>query len=164
MLSSEKIRFDGMGYGIYIIDPETEETLHSDAPHGLIGSTYCPGDTELRLSITYNYSAFYYREETLGVSTVIYGDKPIHGALPVLHDETGGIPGLQYISIPQARERVTRAINNLRDEWLDADGKTYNESEPGYYYAPTEANARRALIQLASLLLLAPDNAKIEVW
>lgn len=186
-----------MGYTIYINDPETGETLHCENPHGLIGSTYCVGDTELRLSITCNYSKFYYRKETLGESTEVCGEKPVDGALPVLVEESGGIPGLALLTVPQARERVTRAINNLRDKQVDADGNPYDENEPiepvyteeqiaAYckanpgkewladifrsqnekprgYWAPTEANARRALINLLSLLLLAPDNGKIEV-
>lgn len=172
-----------MGYTIYINDPATGETLHTKSPHGIIGSTYCVGGTELRLSITYNYSTFYYREEVLGKST----EEPQHG----------GIPGLAMLTIPEARERVLRAINNLRDEWVDADGNPYNENEPiepvyteeqiaeycranpgkewmaglfrsmnekpRGYWAPTEANARHALIKLLDLLMFAPDNAKIEV-
>lgn len=185
-----------MGYTIYINDPATGETLHCENPHGLVGSNYCPGDTELRLNITYNYSPFFYREETLGKSTKVWSDTG-KGYLEVVEPEHGGIDGLALLTIPEARERVIRAINNLRDAWVDAYGNPYDENEPiepvyteeqiaeyckanpgkewlaglfrsmnekpRGYWAPTEANARRALINLLSLLLLAPDNAKIEV-
>lgn len=161
-----------MGYGIYIKDPQTGETINIDEKHHIIGSIYqVGGSTELYLSITYNYSPFYYRKETLGESTKIYGEKPVDGALPVLQEEAGGIPGLQYLTIPEARLKVMQAINNLRDEPLDKDGKPYKPVEcfdgdklqAGSYWAPTEANARRALMNLLQLLLLAPENAKIEV-
>jgi hypothetical protein len=161
-----------MGYGIYINDPATGEVIEIDEPHNIIGSTYrVGGDTRLQLQITTNYSPFYYRAETLGESTKIYGEKPVDGCLPVLHEEYGGIPGLQYLTIQQARERVLRAINALRDEPLDEHGKPYELTEwdvfhghsVNNYWVPTERNARNALKNLLSLLLLAPDNAKIEV-
>lgn len=155
-----------MSYDITITDPATGEPLHTDKPHHLYGSTYSPDTTELHLNLTYNYAPFYYRAETLGESTKVYGDKPVDGALPVLQEETGGIPGLAYLTIPQARERVLRAINALRDETLDKDGKPYKFD--GFMpvtdsWAPTEANARRALVNLLQLLCLAPDNAKIQI-
>lgn len=161
-----------MGYGIYINDPDTGEVIEINEPHHIIGSTYrLGGSTELHLAITYNYSPFYYRKDTLGKSTKVYGEKPVGGALPVLHEEYGGIPGLQYCTIPEARMRVMRAINALRDEPLDKDGKPYQltdfDKENGHildnYWVPTERNARNALKNLLSLLMLAPDNAKIQV-
>lgn len=161
-----------MSYGIYINDPNTGETINIDEKHHIIGSTYkVGGSTELHLNITYNYSPFFYRDNTLGKSTKVYGEKPVNGALPVLQEETGGIPGLQYLTIPEARLKVMQAINNLRDEPLDENGKPYKpvDSFGGVrlfvdsYWAPTERNARNALKNLLSLLLLAPDNAKIEV-
>lgn len=161
-----------MGYSINIIHPDTGKVIEIEEPHNIIGSTYkAGGDTELRLSITYNYSPFYYRKETLGESTKKYGEKPENGALPVLHEEYGGIPGLQYLTIPQARERVLRAINALHDEPLDEHGKPYELTEwdvfhshtINNYWVPTERNARNAMKNLLSILLLAPDNAKIKV-
>lgn len=155
-----------MSYDITITDPNTGETLHTAQPLNLYGGTYSPDSTELSLNITYNYSPFYYRADTLGVSTKVYGEKPINGALPVLREEYGGIPGLEHLTIPQARERVLRAIQNLRDEPLDEHGKPY-QGDPDMpatdYWAPTEQNARRALVNLLQLLCLAPDNAKIMV-
>lgn len=160
-----------MSYDITIIDPNTGEPLHTDQPHHLYGGTYSPENTELWLNITYNYAPFYYRADTLGESTQVYGDKPVNGALPILREEYGGIPGLAYLTIPQARERVLRAIQHLRDEPLDKDGKPYKltdfDKEQGHtlntYWLPTERNARRALINLLQLLCLAPDNAKIQI-
>ncbi len=155
-----------MSYDIHITDPNTSEPLHTAQPHHLYGGTYSPDSTELHLNITYNYSPFYYRKETLGKSTKVYGDKPVDGCLPVLREEYGGIPGLAYLTIPQARERVLKAINALRDEPLDEHGKPYKGTEDmpvTDYWAPHEANARRALVNLLQLLCLAPDNAKIRV-
>ena len=162
-----------MGYSIYIKDPDTGETIELAEPHHIAGSTYCiGGTTELYLSITYNYSPFYYRAETLGESTKVYGEKPVDGALPVLHEEYGGIYGLQALTIPQARERVLRAINALRDEALDEHGRPYvltaSDKEQGHtidnYWVPTERNARKALVNLLNLLILAPEHGKIEVY
>lgn len=161
-----------MSYSIYIVDPETGEDLETDTPHHFAGGTYCVGGTtRLWLNITYNYSPFFYRADTLGESTKIYGEKPVDGALPVLREEYGGIPGLEYLSVSQARERVLKAINALRDEPLDADGNPYKPVETfdggklqaSNYWAPTERNARRALVNLLQILCLAPDNAKIKV-
>ena len=160
-----------MGYSIYINDPATGEPIEIDEPHHIIGSTYrVGGDTQLYLSITYNYSGFYYRAETLGVSTEEWRDTG-QGYCETIKPETGGIPGLQCLTIPQARERVLRAINALRDEDIDKHGNPYKpvssfddeEIQASSYWAPTERNARNALKNLLSLLLLAPDNAKIEV-
>lgn len=160
-----------MSYDITIVHPTTGEPLHAEEPHHLYGGTYSPDTTELHLNITYNYAPFYYRAETLGKSTKIYGEKPVNGALPVLREEYGGIPGLSHLTIPQARERVLRAIQHLRDEPLDKHGKPYKPVKchdgstlnAENYWAPTEANARRALVNLLQLLCLAPDNAKIRI-
>lgn len=159
-----------MGYGIYINDPETGEVIEIDEPHHIIGSTYqLGGSTELHLNITYNYSPFFYRKETLGESTEVMRDTG-KGYMETVEPELGGIYGLQHITIPQARERVLRAINALRDADIDAEGKPYEPIQltnevllTTNYWAPTERNARNALKNLLSLLLLAPDNAKIQV-
>ena len=153
-----------MSYDIHITDPATGEPLHSSQPHHLYGGTYSPDNTELWYNITYNYSPFYYRKETLGESTAVWHNTG--GYAEQVKPEKGGIPGLAYLTIPQARERVLRAIQNLRDEPLDKDGKPYKgtpDMPATDYWAPTEANARRALVNLLQLLCLAPDNAKIQI-
>ena len=161
-----------MSYDIRIIDPVTNEPVMLEQPHYIRGGTYADGGTsELWFNITYNYAPFYYRAETLGESTKVYGEVPVDGCLPVLREETGGIPGLAYLTISQARERVLKAIQHLRDEPLDENGNQYepvslldgDRIHATSYWAPTEANARRALLGLMEILLLAPDNAKIEV-
>lgn len=155
-----------MSYDITITHPETGEPLHTYQPHHIYGCTYNPEDTELRLGISCNYAPFFYRADTLGESTQVNGDKPINGALPILHEEYGGIPGLAYLTLPKARLRVLKAINALRDEPLDKDGNPYKgdpELPASNYWAPTERNARRALRNLLHLLCLAPDNAKIRI-
>lgn len=161
-----------MSYDIRILDPVTREPVLLVHPHFIQGGTYAEdGTNELWLNITYNYAPFYYRVETLGESTKVYGEEPVDGCLPVLSEETGGIPGLAFLTIPQARERVLRAMHALRDENIDKDGNRYspvttcfgNEIASDSYWAPTESNARRALRGLLEILLLAPDNAIIEV-
>ena len=161
-----------MSYDINIVDLSTGETIETADPHHIAGGTYqVGGTTRLWLNITYNYSRFYYRAETLGESTKIYGEKPVNGCLPVLREEYGGIPGLEHLSVSQARERVLRAINALRDEDIDEHGNPYQPIETfdggmlhaASYWAPTERNARRALKNLLAILLLAPDNAKIQI-
>lgn len=154
-----------MSYDITITDPNTGEPLHTAQPHHLYGGTYSPDSTELWYNITYNYSPFYYRAETLGESTAVWRNTG-KGYKEQVHPETGGIPGLEHLTIPQARERVLRAINALRDEPLDKHGNPYQgdrEMPATDYWAPHEANARRALVNLLKLLCLAPDNAKIQI-
>ena len=161
-----------MSYDIRILAPVTREPVLMECAHFIRGGTYAEhGTNELWFNITYNYAPFYYRAETLGESTKAYGEVPVDGYLPVLREETGGIPGLAFLTIPQARERVLRAINALRDEPLDAHGNPYKPVplfdggtlQDSNYWAPTERNARRALLRLMEILLLAPDNAIIEV-
>lgn len=161
-----------MSYDIRILDPVTREPVLLEQTHFIHGGTYAEnGTNELWLNITYNYAPFYYRAETLGESTKEYGEEPVDGCLPVLREETGGIPGLAFLTIPQARERVLRAMHALRDENIDKDGNHYspvptcfgNEIACNSYWAPTERNARRALWNLLQLLLMAPENAIIEV-
>lgn len=154
-----------MSYDITITDPATGEPLHTAQPHHLYGGTYSPDTTELWYNITYNYSPFYYRTETLGESTAVWSDTG-KGYQEQVQPETGGIPGLAYLTIPQARERVLKAIQHLRDEPLDKHGNPYQGPEdiPATdYWAPHEANARRALVYLLPILCLAPDNAKIRI-
>ena len=161
-----------MSYDIRILDPVTREPVLMECAHFIRGGTYAEhGTNELWFNITYNYAPFYYRAETLGESTKEYGEKPVDGRLQVLREETGGISGLALLTIPQARERVLRAIHALRDENIDKDGNMYtsirdafgNDIPCSYYWCPTERNARRALLGLMEILLLAPDNAIIEV-
>ena len=150
-----------MSYDINIVDPTTGETIETADPHHIAGGTYqVGGTTRLWLNITYNYSPFFYRADTLGESTA---ESEII--------ESGGIYSLQYLTIQQARERVLHAINNLRDEDIDSDGNPYeaiatfdrDKLQASNYWAPTERNARRALKNLLAILLLAPDNAKIQI-
>ena len=145
-----------MSYDINIVDQTTGETIETADPHHIAGGTYqVGGTTRLWLNITYNYSPFYYRAETLGASTA---ESEII--------ESGGMYSLEDLTIPEARERVLRAIQHLRDEPLDIHGKPYKddtEMPATDYWAPTEANARRALVNLLQLLCLAPDNAKIQI-
>lgn len=153
-----------MSYDITITDQQGEP-LHTAQPHHLYGGTYSPYTTELWYNITYYYSPFYYRAETLGESTAVWRDTG-KGYQEQVQPEKGGIPGLAYLTIPKARECVLRAIQNLRDEPLDKHGKPYQgtpDMPATDYWAPTEANARRALVNLLQLLCLAPDNAKIMV-
>lgn len=150
-----------MSYDINIVDPTTGETIETADPHHIAGGTYqVGGTTQLWLNITYNYSPFFYRAETLGASTA---ESEII--------ESGGMYSLEDLTIPEARERVLRAINALRDEDIDTHGNAYQPVETydggmlpaSSYWAPTERNARRALKNLLAILLLAPDNAKIQI-
>lgn len=126
-----------MSYSICITDPQTGEILEVATPHHLYGGTFRPNETELKLNITYNYNPFYYRKNTLGESTRVYGMTPVNGALPVLREEYGGIPGLEFLSIREARQRVLNAIDNLADADIDADGNPCTEDADSYW-APTE--------------------------
>lgn len=55
-----------MGYDITLNDPVTKKTIEFDAPHQMKGGTYVIGGTrEAWLSVTYNYSDFYYRDDVM---------------------------------------------------------------------------------------------------
>ena len=55
-----------MSYDLRLV--KDGETVRSSRPHGIIGGTYCLGDTDLRLNVTYNYAGFFYR---------VFGEKGI---------------------------------------------------------------------------------------
>ena len=49
-----------MSYDCYLQDPITEETLHFDEAHQMVGGTYAAGGTtEAWLNVTFNYRPFY---------------------------------------------------------------------------------------------------------
>lgn len=140
-----------MSYDITIVDAEGEP-IEISPPHLLRGGTYAVnGATTLWLNITSNYAAWYYRADTLGESTVQYEDTG-KGYMKETVPERGGIPGLAFRTIPEARELVSRAIQNLHGE------------PKKNYWEPCEGNARQALQNLLQLLSLAPDNARITVY
>ena len=91
-----------MSYDITITDQQGE-SVFLEHPHFIKGGTYAEDETyELWFNITYNYAPFYYRAETLGASTA---ESEII--------ESGGMYSLEDLTIPEARERVLRAIQNL---------------------------------------------------
>lgn len=142
-----------MSYSITIYNRNTDKVYETNQPHNIIGATYCPESMRLKLNITFNYKAFYMRPNVLG-------DVNNEG----LPDEKLGIKSLNYYTVPEARVKVFSAIQALKDRWLDADGNPAPDvDKKNRYWAATEANARQALINLLALLLLAPDDARIEV-
>lgn len=74
-----------MSYDIYLVDPETKETIYFDEPHDLKGGTYAiGGTTEAWLNITYNYFKFFrqYVDPEKGIRA-LYG-KPAKDCIPIL--------------------------------------------------------------------------------
>jgi len=66
-----------VSYDIYLLDPETRETVYLDEPHQLKGGTYALGGTaEAWLNIPYNYSDFFrqYIDPEKGIR-MLYGKK-----------------------------------------------------------------------------------------
>ena len=73
-----------MSYDIYLVDPETKETLQTETPHLLRGGTYAlGGTTDCHLNVTYNYGKHYAR--VLGENGIrtIYG-MTARESIPVL--------------------------------------------------------------------------------
>lgn len=142
-----------MSYSITIYERNTDKVCETNQPHNILGATYCPESTRLEFNITFNYKKFYTRPNVLG-------DVNNEG----LPDEKLGIKSLSRYTVPEARVKVFSAIQALKDQWLDADGNPAPDVDKKHrYWAATESNARQALIRLLALLLLAPDDARIEV-
>lgn len=132
-----------------IVDPETEETLKTEDGHYIFGpnipidgNAYMRGElvpiaeTELELSITYNYSKFYYMDKC-------FGDKGLRGTLD-------GMPVRDSIPLLIKARDALDPNDTGRPEGLpdDVDG----------YWIPNEANARRALENLLKLAILGLDG------
>lgn len=94
-----------MSYGVSLVDPETNETLHTDYPHVAKGGTYQVGEvTECWLNITYNYSPHFVK---------VFGDEGI--------EFLDGISGKDSISILEgAIEQLGDDIDD--DYWKPTEG------------------------------------------
>ena len=98
-----------MSWDISLVDPNTGKTLNADKPHGMTGGTYSPGDTEMWLNITWNYSKYYY--------AVFDGDKGIKSisgmigkdSIPVLKAAIGKLGGDRHPDYWKATEGNARA-------------------------------------------------------
>jgi hypothetical protein len=190
-----------MSYSIHIVDPETKEDIVVDKPHGIIGGTYCVGDTSLYLNVTYNYSGFYGRPEVLGATA----EEREANDEDWIRENTG-LRRLRNKTAEEAIPLLLEAIKHLKSEDIDNKGKPYDmvskydeetlqeiqeledaiaqkglayvdqlellnkkdfilkfHQRPLGYWAPTERNAKTALINLLSLVNLAPANAIITI-
>jgi hypothetical protein len=121
-----------MSYAIYLNDPITKECLLLDSKHHMRGGTYCVGgEDRAKLNITYNYAKHFYRVFDKEPDTKGLGVRTIYG-----------MTGAESIPVLKA------AIAQLGDD--------VNED----YWAATEGNAKRSLLQLVALATMRPDG----VW
>lgn len=93
------------------------------------------------MNITFNYYPFFNREN-------VFGD--------------GGIKNLNGVLVSDAIPIVDKAVHNLRDEDLNADGSLY-DGDVNDYWAPTERNARKSLEVLLGLLVLSPAGGVVDI-
>ena len=131
-----------MSYDIALKDPVTKETLHLNAPHQMYGGAYrVGGTTEAALNITYNY-ADHFRKVLGGADVELSTFDKVFGGGQTGIRKLYGMSGAESIPV------LENAISKLGD---DADDD---------YWAPTEGNAKRALLQLLALAKMRPDG----VW
>lgn len=131
-----------MSYDISLRDPVAGDTLELDAPHHMRGGTYAVGGTKsAHLNVTYNYAPHYRR---------VFSPRPAapadseHGAI---HD--GLVLGIRSIYTLTGAQSIP-----VLQAAIDALGTDTNAD----YWAPTEGNARRALVQLLALAQMRPDG------
>lgn len=121
-----------MGYDLGLQDAKTGKVITVDKKHQVKGSTYAVGGSvALELSVTYNYATYYY--------DVLDRNK----GLRVLYGMKAGE------SVDKLNDGIT-ALDEYEDE--DIDGADN-------YWLSTAANARRALVDLRTLAMMAPSDA-----
>jgi hypothetical protein len=126
-----------VSYDLGLKDPITDELLKLDEPHHMRGGTYpLGGNPYATLNITYNYADHFYR--------VIPATDPNSK----LDSELGGIRALYGMTGAESIPVLETAIAQLADDVSDD------------YWAPTEGNAKRALLQCLALARMRPDG----VW
>lgn len=132
-----------MSYDITLKDPVTKKTLELDSPHQIKGGTYAIGGTqEAWLSITYNYSRWYYKDEVF----------PSQGIRTIY-----GMSGAE--SIPVLKAAIS-ALENSTDEISDEERRECEEQGATGYWMPTKGNAIKPLYSLLAFAQMRPDG----VW
>ena len=92
-----------MGWDVILVDPVTKEELFTEEKHQIQGGTYAVGGTnKLWVSITYNYSKFYYATFPEG--------KGLNWLSGKLAAET----------IPVIREAINKLGNDVTNRYWDA--------------------------------------------
>jgi hypothetical protein len=133
-----------VSYDISLTDAVTGEVLELDAPHQMRGGTYAlGGTTEASLNVTYNYAPHFYRvlgDEPAGQEASCFGQ--------MFASKGRGIRKLYGMTGAQSIPLLDAAIAKLGND-VDSD-----------YWAATEGNAKRALVQLRALAEMRPDG----VW
>lgn len=131
-----------MSYDISLLDPVTRTVLELDAPHHMRGGTYMVGGTtEASLNVTYNYARHYER--------VFGGEQPTSRFDRIFGGtEKSGIRSIYGLTGAESIPVLNAAIAKLGDDMAED------------YWAPTEGNAKAALIQLRALATMRPDG----VW
>lgn len=138
-----------MSYDIYIVDPETKDTIQFDESHDAKGGTYAVGGTtEAWLNITYNYAKFFYdtidKEE--GIRWLY--NKSVANTIPTLRDAIEKLD-------EQAKDFVYVKPPDMK--FGEVVHKSANEED---YWASTPKNAADSLRNLVRLATLAPHG----VW
>lgn len=130
-----------MSYDIELKDPVTKEVIEFDSPHQMRGGTYAlNGTNEAWLNITYNYSIWYYRDDTFGEK----GIRTIYG-----------LSGAE--SIPVLKKAIA-GLEASNEELSDEEIQKCEEQGATGYWMPTRENAIKPLYQLLAMAQMRPDG------
>lgn len=134
-----------MSYGITLKDPVTKETIQFELPHFMRGGTYAvDGTKEAWLSVTYNYSHYYYEatdkdprfahdevscyyaDGTTGPIKTEYGIRGIYGktgaeSIPMLEDM------IQRITEKYQKDGEWIVTKRTKAHFYDENGKEWED-------------------------------------
>lgn len=135
-----------MSYGCYLVDPVSKEVLTTDTPHQIRGACYAlGGTTEMYLSVTYNYSSWYYKD----------------GVFPTRDGKSIGFNSLHGMSGAESIPVLTNAIKMLEamdEAIIDNELRECMDTKIAGYWLPTRDNAIRPLYSLLAFARMRPDG------
>lgn len=141
-----------MGYDIRLIDPVTKKTIEFDSPHQMKGSMYVVGGTtEAWLSVTYNYSRWYYKDGVFPNRDE--AGKDFHDGLTGIRS-IYGLSGAESIPI---LEHAIKVLESMEEDLSEKEIKEYKNGGAGGYWTPTRENAIKPLYQLLAMAKMRPD-------
>lgn len=136
-----------MSYDVELVDAKTKETLKLDEPHCFAGSCYVVGGTkECGLSITFNYSRWYYKPQ-------VFPDKEDGTSKGIFAID--GLSGSD--SIPILENAIKALVSMTEDLSLD-EINNYKQKGVNGYWMPTRENAIIPLIELLTFAKLRPNG------
>lgn len=130
-----------MGYSLYLCDPVTGNTLHTELPHMMACGMYAVGGTtEMWLHITSNYARWYCKP-------IAFGDKGIFAI-----NDMGAIESVPVIN------KAIAGLTALDEDLSKEEVERYRKHNVDGYWLPTKQNALKPLYQLRALALMRPDG------